>query len=388
MGRRERLAYLNQIYDRYHTAGRKEKKVILDEFTAVCGYARKYAIRLLSKKPKTRVRKQAGRKSIYKSPEVEKFIRAVWIAANQPCSKRLKSALSEWLPSYEAEHVALSASDREKVLNISPASIDRLLKPIRDKFARKRFSTTKPGTILKTQIPIRTNHWDITKPGYMEADTVAHCGGSIDGDYAHSLTLTDIHTTWTECRAVWCKGAEGVLAQIKDIKDALPFELRGFDSDNGSEFINHHFVRYFSDMEIQFTRSRPYKQNDNAYVEEKNWTHVRHLFGYERFDDATLIPLMNNLYANEWSLYQNHFCPTMKLLKKTRIGSKYKKVYDTPVTPYKRVMACKDISEEVKTKLKELHDSLNPFKLKKTIDERAKVIFRSVQLLNKPRKCI
>jgi hypothetical protein len=229
-------------------------------------------------------------------------------------------------------------SRSRKSLSISPASIDRLLKPVRDKFARKRFCTTKPGSLLKTQIPIRTNHWDVTKPGYMEADTVAHCGGCMDGDYAYSLTLTDIHTTWTECRAVWCKGAEGVLKQVKDIQDALPFELRGFDSDNGSEFINYHFVRYFSDTEIQFTRSRPYKKNDNAYVEEKNWTHVRHLFGYERFDNQALVPLMNDLYAKEWSLYQNHFRSTMKHIKRSEWA--VQKEYDIPITRI-GVMECK-----------------------------------------------
>ncbi len=387
MGKRERQAYLNQIYDRYRQSSKKEKEAILNEFAAVCNYNRKYAIRLLSSKPKKR-RRKAGRKSIYNTPNVEKAIKTIWLGLDQSCSKRLKSALAYWLPHYEEEYGTLSSADREKVLKISPASIDRLLKPIRNKFPRKGFSTTKPGTLLKTQIPIRTNHWDVTKPGYMEADTVAHCGTAIDGDYVHSLTLTDILLGWTECRAVWCKGAENVLEQVHDIEASLPFSLKGFDSDNGSEFINHHFQRYFADTDIQFTRSRPYKKNDNAYVEQKNWTHVRHLFGYDRLDNQDLVPLMNDLYAKEWSLYQNHFCPSMKLLEKTRVNSKYKKRYEIPKTPYQRVLECSDVPEEIKKELKTLHDTLNPFKLKKSIDAKAKVIFRSVHLSTNPRKRI
>lgn len=387
MGIREKLAYLNQIFDRYRKASRKDKKIILNEFSTVCGYNRKYAIRLLNRKSKKK-QKKAGRKSKYNFPAVAKTIRAIWIGADQPCSKRLKIVLPHWLPYYEEENGALTKDDRDKVLTISPATIDRLLKPIRNKFPRKRFCTTKPGTMLKTQIPIKTNHWDVTKPGFMEADTVAHCGNAIEGDYIHSLTLTDILTTWTECRGVWCKGAEGVLEQVQSIETALPFPLKGFDSDNGSEFINHHFIRYFADEFVQFTRSRPYRKNDNAFVEQKNWTHVRHLLGYERLDDKSILPLLNNLYANEWSQYQNHFCATMKLIEKVKVNSKYKKRYDTPRTPYQRVMECQDISEEIKMKLKEKHDKLNPFKLKKCIDAKAKAIFSSVNLNCKPRKCI
>ena len=387
MGKRERQAYLYAIGDRYRNATKKEKELILDEFTKVCNYNRKYATRLLGSKPKKR-RRKAGRKSIYNTPGVEKAIRVIWLGLDQPCSKRLKSAIPEWLPAFELEYGKLSTADREKVVRISPASIDRLLKPIRNKFPKKGFSTTKPGTLLKTQIPIKTNHWDVTKPGYMEADTVAHCGTAIDGDYAHSLTLTDILLTWTECRAVWCKGAENVLEQVQHIEASLPFPLRGFDSDNGSEFINHHFQRYFGETDVQFTRSRPYRKNDNAYVEQKNWTHVRHLFGYDRLDDPALVPLMNDLYAIEWSLYQNHFCPTMKLIEKIRVNSKYKKRYDKPRTPYQRVMECQDIPAETKKGLKALHDTLDPFKLKKAIHAKAKTIFKAVHLSTHPRKLI
>ena len=202
----------------------------------------------------------------------------------------IRCAASDWwLPcrcgchTMRASFGALEESLRSKLTSISAASIDRLLKPIRVQHP-KGLSGTKPGTLLKNQIPIRTTHWDITLPGFMEADTVAHCGNSLAGDFVWSLTLTDILTGWTECRATWNKGSSGVLEQIKAIEQALPFKLRGFDCDNGSEFLNHHLLRYFSEHPVKpvFTRSRPYKKNDNAHVEQKNWTHVRQLFGYER----------------------------------------------------------------------------------------------------------
>lgn len=222
----------------------------------------------------------------------------------------------------------------------------------------------------------------------MEADTVAHCGNSLAGDFVWSLTLTDIHTTWTEIRATWNKGATGVLAQIQDIEAALPFPLQGFDCDNGSEFLNHHLVKYFTDQPrpIAFTRSRPYRKNDNAHVEQKNWTHVRHLFGYDRFEQADLVPLMNDLYANEWSLYQNHFCPGMKLTDKQRINARYVKRYDQPQTPYQRVMDCEQVGAEVKSSLKALHDSLNPFILKQQIEAKLRTIFQHVTVTSNVRQ--
>jgi len=389
MGKAAKKEYLHSIFERYRKAGRKEKKAILDEFCINCGYNRKYAIRLLSDRKK-RPRRKSGRKPTYNTPGVTKAIRTIWLTADQPCSRRLVGTLRDWLPFYEKEYSPLEIADRNKLLTISPATIDRILKPIRDKIQRKRFSTTRPGTLLKNQIPIKTNHWDITQPGYMEADTVAHCGNSIDGDYANSVTMTDILTTWTEVRAVWNKGAEGVLQQVKDVEESLPFPLLGFDADNGSEFINYHFQRYFASKpyDVQFTRSRPYRKNDNAYVEQKNWTHVRHLFGYDRLEDPALVPLMNDLYANEWSLYQNHFCTNMKLVKKERVNSKYKKRYDKPKTPYQRVMECPGISEKKKEELRAVHQTLNPFQLKKIIDAKAKTIFKSVRLSVNPRKCI
>jgi len=308
-------------------------------------------------------------------------LRKIWLATDQMCSKRLVAAMPLWLPHYEVSFGVLEESVKSKLAGISSASIDRLLKPVRAQHP-KGLSGTKPGTLLKNQIPIRTTHWDITLPGFMEADTVAHCGNSLAGDFVWSLTLTDILTGWTECRATWNKGSGGVLDQIKSIEQALPFELRGFDCDNGSEFLNYHLLRYFTDHpdKPSFTRSRPYKKNDNAHVEQKNWTHVRQLFGYERFDNLKLVKLMNALYANEWSQLQNHFCPTLKLKGKMRIGARYRKQYYPPETPYQRVLVCESVSDDEKSKLRILHETINPFDLRQKINAKLRTIFSMVKV--------
>ena len=390
MGKNERQAYLKAIRSRYRRAGKKAKVTILDEFCAVCDYHRKYAIRLLNQHRKPRRKRRPGRKPVYASAELLTALKRIWFASDQMCSKKLKAAIPLWLPYYETTYKALTPETQDKLLLISAATIDRLLKPVRVAHGRKGLSGTKPGSLLKNQIPIRTHFWDVSQPGFMEADTVAHCGNSLAGDFAWSLTMTDILTTWTENRATWNKGAKGVLLQIKDIEARLPFVLQGFDCDNGSEFLNHHLVRYFTNHPsvTSFTRSRPYKKNDNAHVEQKNWSHVRQLFGYDRLDNPILIDLMNDLYANEWSLYQNHFCPSMKLREKKRINSKYYKKYDPPRTPYDRVLASDHIADETKDRLKTVHKSLNPFILKKNIEKKLRVIFQQVKVTSNVRQRI
>ena len=390
MGKNERQAYLKAIRSRYRRARKKAKVTILDEFCSVCGYHRKYAIRLLNKPGKPRKRRPPGRKPVYASAELLLALKRIWFASDQMCSKKLKAAIPLWLPFYETVYKALTPETQDKLLSISAATIDRVLKPVRVAHGRKGLSGTRPGSLLKNQIPIRTDFWDVTEPGFMEADTVAHCGNSLAGDFAWSLTMTDILTTWTENRATWNKGAEGVLVQIKDIETRLPFGLQGFDCDNGSEFLNYHLVRYFTDHPslTSFTRSRAYKKNDNAHVEQKNWSHVRQLFGYDRIEDPDLVALMNDLYANEWSLYQNHFCPSMKLAEKKRINSKYYKRYDLPRTPYDRVMASDQISNDEKEHLKTVHKALNPFILKRKIEKKLRIIFRKVKVTSNVRQRI
>ena len=366
--------YLEKIRWRYRHSGKRRKSKILDEFCEVCGYERKYAIKLLGGRKKKALRRP-GPKSKY-GTEVLAVLKVIWLAADQMCSKRLKAALVLWLPYYETSYGTLELELRAKLLAISRGTIDRLLKPIRVKFRGKGLGGTKPGSLLKNQIPIRTDNWDIKTPGFMEADTVAHCGQSMAGEFVWSLAFTDIATGWTETRAVWNKGAAGVMTQVHDIEEKLPFELLGFDCDNGSEFLNHHLWSYFVNRKkpVQFTRSRPYKKNDNAHIEQKNWTHVRQLLGYDRFENPDLVEALNQLYTNEWGAYQNFFCPSVKLVEKKRVGSKYQKRYDEPQTPYQRLLAWEGLSAQAKESLAHNFAPLNPFELKKVIERKLKII--------------
>ena len=377
---RSRREYLEAIRLRYRRADKSTKSLILDEFSATCGYNRKYAIRLLRRHQtpaESKQRKQPGPKGLYRDEELLIVLKRIWLATEQMCSKKLKAALPLWLPFYEPEYEPLNPAVRQKLLSISSATIDRLLRPLRISSNKGRCAT-KPGTLLKNQIPIRTDHWDVSKPGFFEADTVAHCGNSMAGDFINSLTFTDIHTSWTENRAVWGRGSQGVVREIKDIEAGLPFPILGFDCDNGSEFLNHHLVSYFTDRPknpVQFTRSRAYRKNDNAFVEQKNWTHVRQLLGYDRLDNKAVIPLLNSLYKNEWCLFNNFFCPSMKLKEKQRINSRYRKSYDFPQTPYQRIIASSYVSDATRTNLDKLYTSLNPFKLKAGIEDKLRRIF-------------
>ncbi len=318
-------------------ASRKEKTVIIDECCAVCGYHRKHAIRRLRgykrfTKPRS---KKRGKPAVYNKDAVIRPLKQIWLTANLPCSKRLKAILPLWLPKY-SEHFGQVAEDIIKALStISPSTIDRILKPVRIQYQKRGKSTTKPGPLLRKQIPINTNQWEVFRPGYLEADTVAHCGDSLLGMFAYTIDFVDIATGWTEQRAVWGKGEKGVLEQIKDVEKMLPFPLLGFDSDNGSEFLNDHLLRHFTDRKqpIRFTRSRAYHKDDNAHIEQKNWTHVRQWLGYQRLDHPKVVSLMNNLYHNEWRLFHNFFLPSVKLIEKERIGSKTIKKHDDPKTP-------------------------------------------------------
>lgn len=381
MSSRSKREYLEAIYLRYKRAGRKGKAVILDEFCATCGYHRKHAIRLLRKfkrftKPK---HKRKGRKSLYNKEAIVKPLKHIWLGANLPCSKRLKAILPLWLPGYVQSHGDLDKEVINLLLTISHATIDRVLKPVRIKYKGRGRSTTKPGTLLRKQIPIKTNQWDESRPGFLEADTVAHCGTSMAGMFAFTIDAVDIATGWTEQRAVWGKGERAVLVQIKDIEQSLPFDLLGFDCDNGSEFLNYHLLRHFTERRqpVQFTRSRAYHKDDNAHVEQKNWTHVRQWLGYHRLDDPEVVPLLNDLYKNEWRLFHNFFCPSVKLISKKRVASKTIKLYDSPKTPYQRIMESPYITNDVKHSLTDLFKKLNPFDLRKAIEDKLKKILNT-----------
>lgn len=386
MGKLSMELYLNSLSKRYRTANKTEKGKILNELCESSGFHKKHAIRLLNsynlKKPRSKTKKKVGRPKVYSSGVYLVPLKRIWLASDQPCGKRLKMALPLWLPHYGGAYEELDPTIYKGLLSISAATMDRLLTPSRVKC--KRFCGTKPGSILKKQIKIKTDQWDEDRPGYLEADTVAHCGTSLSGDFVWSLTMTDIFSAWTENRAVWNKGSIGVLNQITDIEHNLPFDILGFDSDNGSEFLNHHLIRYFTDTErprqIQFTRSRPYHSDDNAHVEQKNWTHVRQLLGYERFDNPAVVEMINDLYKNEISLMNNYFLPNFKLVEKRRVDATIIKKHSTPATPYQRLMQSEHLTDAKKQELTSIYNQLNPFELKKAIQKKLNKIFSHIHL--------
>jgi hypothetical protein len=294
-------------------------------------------------------------------------LRDVWVATNLPCSKRLTAILPLWLPHYDRS--ILTDLVRNQLLEMSAATIDRLMKPSRSKYSKHGLCTTKPGSIIKKQIPIKTNQWDEQKPGFMEADAVAHCGDSVAGTFISTVNWGDISTTWTQQRAVWGKGETGVRRAIQDMEQSMPFPVLGFDCDNGCEFLNWHLVKYFTNRKnpVQFTRARAYMKNDNAHIENKNWTHIRQYLGYQRFDKPELVVLLDNLYTTEWNLYFNFFIPSMKLVEKKRVGSKIIKKYDNSKTPFQRVLESEYIPSKTKKRLQEQFLMLNPFALGKQV---------------------
>ena len=305
------------------------------------------------------------------------------MASNLPCSKRLKAIIPLWLPGYQEEFDRLDEETLCALKTLSASTIDRLLNHTRIKYTKRGRSTTKPGTLLRKQIPLKMNQWDEFRPGFLEADTVAHCGESLSGMFAYTVDLVDIATGWTEQRAVWGKGETGVLEQIRDVESLLPFPILGFDSDNGSEFLNYHLLRHFTERKtpIQFTRSRAYHKDDNAHIEQKNWTHVRQWLGYQRLDHPDVVPLLNKLYRSEWRLFHNFFCPSVKLISKKRIGSQTIKHHDIPKTPYQRIIESHLIDPAIKLTLTNQLAKLNPFLLRNQMEIKLKQVF---SLLTKP----
>jgi len=376
MSGKTRWDYLKAIYLRYKKVSKSLRGRILDEFCQVCNYNRKYAIRLLNgpapQKPKTIVRK--GHPWTY-GAKVISALTAIWEAAGYPCSVRLKALLPLWLP-WAINRMALTAQVQKQLLMISPPTIDRRLKGKRGELKKRLYGRTKPGTLLKHHIPIKTDSWDVKSPGFTEIDLVSHSGNSASGEFLHSLNVTDIHSTWVESRAVMGKSQIGVLNAMQDIERALPFKVLGIDSDNGSEFINYHLKTFCDQNHIQFTRGRPYKKDDNAHIEQKNYTHVRKILGYLRYDSGPAQKAVNELYQNELRIFQNLFLPAMKLSKKTRVGSKLKRHYDKPQTPLERLLKCPQADPIKVQQLKQLRDQTDPFELAKRIEQKLERIYQ------------
>jgi hypothetical protein len=359
--------------DRYARAGKEHKTKIITELVELFGYHRKAAIRALRQRPKVVAPFVRGRPRDYEPDKLLPPLKAIWLAALQPCGDRLKAALPEWLPAYEQDHRRLDGDVRQALLEASRATLDRLLIPAR--IAHRRRATTRPGTLLRSQIPIRTE-WAQDGLGFLEMDTVALCGGTLDDRHGWMFDAVDIHTTWNAMRALPNRGEAATLLQIRDVEEHLPFPLRGVDSDNGGEFINHHLVKHCQCHQppLAFTRSRPYRKNDNAHIEQKNYTQVRLWFGYERYDNPEVFALMNHLCRGALGQLLNYFLPTMKLERKERVGSKTVRHYGQTQTPLSRVLACPEVTAETKQRLRTEKQTLNPFALRREVDRQLKVI--------------
>jgi hypothetical protein len=368
---------LVQVACRYREARVTQKSVILDEFVATTGYARKYAIRLLAHPtpaPAASMRRPRGRRY---GPTVQEALTLCWSAANGICAKRLVPFLPELVPALERHgHLTLSAEDRTQLLAISAATADRLLRPQRDQSQPHGITTTKPGALLKRQIPVRTfQDWDDAKPGYMEADLVAHCGYSAEGAFLYTLVLTDVVTGWTECLPLLHRSQHAVIQALDRVRQLLPFPLLGMDTDNGSEFLNAELFGYCGREQITFTRGRTGKKNDQCFVEQKNGSIVRHLVGYDRFEGEPAYRQLTELYRAV-RLYVNFFQPSMKLATKHRDRSTVHRTYDPARTPFQRLLTAGVLPVETRSRLDVLAAALDPVRLLRQLETLQDALWR------------
>jgi len=372
MSLKSRKELIKKAKGRYLKATKPEKVLILDELSQNTGLARNYLIQILSAKVDLDYINPINRKRrVSYDANVMHYLKKIWTIFDYPCGQRLAPMMSEYVLVLEKfKEVIIPDSVKEKVLKIKSATIDRRLEKFRTFRHKKTFSTTKPGSLLKKNIPIKTSSWDETRLGYGELDTVAHCGNSAAGEFIFTLTYTDIASQWTISEAVMSKGQMGIKLALENIAKRLPFTLKGIDPDNGSEFINWQLYRHCLAHNIEFTRGRPYAKNDNAHIEQKNYTHVRKLMGYGRMDKEWQLNKMNDLYWNEQDFYKNFFLSNKKLIEKKRVGTKIVKKYDIPRTPFQRLLENKEFTEREKEKLKMIYAKLNPAELKRNLDRK------------------
>ncbi len=385
-----RNQYLKVLQRKYFMASaRKEKSAILDEYCANTGQNRKYVIRKIRSRISLKVKRRGGKPVIYDG-YVKAALAKVWDIFDDPCGQRLAPLLRTEVPRLrQLEEIFIPNEVADKLGRISPATIDRKLKHQREMLHLKRNRTKpNPSSLLYKRIPIRLTEWDTSKVGFLEIDLVIHCGSSTLGLYICSLNTVEISSGWWEAQAIMGKGQDPTFGALKKIRKRTPFPWKGVDSDNDSAFINAHLVNYCEKEGLEFTRSRPNKKNDNAYIEQKNWTHVRKTVGYLRYDTDKELTLMNSLYENELRLYKNFFSPVMKLIKKERIAGKVKRKYDIPKTPYQRLIESGQISEEVKKELEAIYRSLNPAELKRKIREKTHRLYIAYEEKNRGREAL
>lgn len=379
MSQRSKREMIEAIRPRYLKASKTGKEQILDEFIATTGYHRKYAIRVLKHGSKPKGLKKPGRRKKYQG-EVVNVLEQIWEIYGRICSKRLHPFLSEGVSILERCHeLSLSPEIKQLLLSMSPATIDRCLQRARFTHPQHGLSTTKPGYLLKKAIPVRTfTPWEDEFPGFLEIDLVAHCGQTTDGTYLNTLTATDLATGWTECLALPNKTQFAVSQAVGELQKNLPFPLLGLDSDNGSEFINDTLYRYCLSEQITFTRSRPYQKNDQAHVEQKNWSVVRHTVGYDRLETPEELSLLQLIYS-DLRLYINFFQPVLKLISKQRIDGKVVLTYDRAITPFRRVLALDSIPVQIKARLTDQYFRLNPVTLRSSIDSKVALLWKMVR---------
>lgn len=375
MSQRTREEVLKKLRQRYQSAGREHKVKLLDQAQELLGYHRKSAIRSLRAVPVERgPRIITGRPVTYEPGQLLRWLRPIWQATDYACGRRLVAMLPEWVPAYEQHERRIPGEVKEKLLMASGRTLDRLLEPLRCGGAGR--SLTRPGTLLRHQIPIRGSVWEEGKAGWLEVDTVALCGGSVAGEFVWMVDGVDYATTWVELRAMWGRGQAGTLAALRDMEDCLPFALLGLDSDNGGEFLNYHVLNWLQKRKrpVFMTRSRPYKKDDNAHVEQKNWTHIRQCFGYERHDNPEVVEMINTMIKETYGPLLNYFHASLKLEGKERVDGRLKRIYGEAQTPLSRVLASAEVSAKTKLRLQQEKESLNPFALKLVVARSLKEI--------------
>jgi transposase InsO family protein len=384
-----RREYVRHMQGRYKTVQtRKEKSRLITEVSENLACHRKHATRLLNGKIIKLDKPWRHREPVYPDRLI-RILETVWEDSQFAWSVRLKELLVLWI-AWIRKRWTLSPEEERQLLAMSAATIDRRLAPYKRKQSRKIYGKTKPGRWLRQTIPIQTESWNVPEPGWLEIDTVSHSGPSAEGTFAYTVTATDLLSGWTECRAILGKGSANVIAALEEIRQAAPFEIKGLDSDNGEEFINWHLDRYCRDKGIQRFRSRPYKKDDQAHIEQKNWTHVRKLIGWDRYDTEVAVEALNDLYRNEWRLFCNMYLPSVKLQHKIRIGAKIKRVYDKAKTPLDRLLESGTGNREKLEALRKLREKTNPFELSATVNKKLGAIWSyaskaNLRLAEKPK---
>jgi hypothetical protein len=375
MSQKTREEILKQLRRRYESAGPEHKRRLLDQAQELLNYHRKSAIRALCRPQVERgPRIITGRPVTYEPGVLLPWLRPIWQATDYACGRRLVAMLPEWIPAYEQDERRLPGEVREKLLKASGRTLDRLLEPLRGQGAGR--SLTRPGTLLRHQIPIRGSVWEEGKAGWLEVDTVALCGGSVAGEFVWMVDGVDYATTWVEVRAMWGRGQAGTLAALRDVEASLPFALLGLDSDNGGEFLNYHVLSWLQKRPrpVFMTRSRPYKKDDNAHVEQKNWTHIRQCFGYERHDNPEVVDLINVLVKGAYGQLLNYFHASLKLERTEHTQGRRKRIYGLAQTPLARVLASAEVTPQTKRRLEQEKARLNPFALKREVARSLKII--------------